>query len=338
MNRIVHKIVVTLVCIGWAMAGAGRPAEAQATAARDPLMLVTSFGPGSIALPLSADWKPELLTVYESGKRPMAQFSNDRIKTGVSFLLFENRSGTATAQGCREDSISPIVKKYGTVIYKRSDKTSKLAEGVEIATTAYTLEMDGAKGTRQRNLFAFAGNATTCAEAHLSSTVDTPEEAAQMQGALKEFHPNLAYTPAAIDLYRIGQLLFKREPGLAVPYFKASLNAMPADTGYSTPRRITTDQLAMALGLSGDWKGSREVAEKAVAADPDYPMNYYNLACADAEQGDTVNARKHLQDAFDRRKNLVPGASMPDASKNDSILKLKKDDAFWEFVTSLPKG
>jgi hypothetical protein len=338
MSRILPKILVALVGVGWVMAGAGRMAEAQASPARSPLMLVTSFGPGAIALPLSEEWNPEMLTVYENGKRPVAQFSNERIKASMSLLLFENRSGTPTAQGCREDTIGPIVKKYEKVIFKRSDKNTKLSDGTEIATTAYTLYPVDAKTGRQRNLFAFAGNATVCAEAHLSSTVDTPAEAEQLQRALSDFHPNTSYQRQAIDLFHIGQFLSVKDAGIAVPYFKAALDLMPADASYATPRRMTTDQLVMALGKSGDVKGSRAVAEDAVTTDPDYPMNYYNLACADAEQGDAVNAKKHLQEAFDRRKNVAAGEQMPDASKDDSILKLKGDSAFWEFVLSLPKS
>jgi hypothetical protein len=67
-------------------------------------------------------------------------------------------------------------------------------------------------------------------------------------------------------------------------------------------------------------------------------MNYYNLACADAEEGDATNARKHLQAAYDRRKFVIEGEHMPDATNDDSLLKLKKDAAFWEFVMSLPKS
>jgi hypothetical protein len=65
-----------------------------------------------------------------------------------------------------------------------------------------------------------------------------------------------------------------------------------------------------------------------IAADPDYPINYYNLACADAEQGHASDAKAHLQQAFDRRANVLKGESMPDPSKDDSILKLKKDKTF----------
>jgi tetratricopeptide (TPR) repeat protein len=112
---------------------------------------------------------------------------------------------------------------------------------------------------------------------------------------------------------------------------------MPNDPTYLTPRRVTTDQLVMSLGMSGDTQKSRAVAEKAIAADPDYPINYYNLACADAEQGNPTEAKMHLKQAFDRRANVLKGESMPDPTKDDSILKLKNDKEFWAFVLVLSK-
>jgi hypothetical protein len=331
-----------MACVGGALAtfkcGAQAQPGKQPGKARGELKLVTSFGPGAIPLPQGAEWKPEMLTVYDDGRRPVAQFSNETRQVGVSFLLFENLSGTPGAKGCREDAISPLVKNGGKRISERKDDDAKLADGTQAATTSYLLTMGEGGVGRQRNLFAFAGNAKTCAEMHISSVVDTPDQRSKMRELIGEFHPNLEYQPAALDYFRLGQLLLKGTPKLGAPYFQASLGAMPTDASYTTPRRMTTDQLVMALGLSGDVKDGRAVAEKAAAADPDYPMNYYNLACADAEEGDAVNAKKHLQSAFDRRKNVILGEQMPDPAIDDSIVKLKGDKAFWEFVLSLPKS
>jgi hypothetical protein len=339
MMRIRFRALLAVLCSASAVAPLARAADTPKSV-RSELRLVTSFGPGAIPLPQTADWKPEMLTVYDDGRRPAAQFSNESHKVGVSFLLFENRSGTPGAKGCREDAISPLVKSGGSNVTERRDGDDKLADGTDVATTSYLLTMTPGQGSsgRQRSLFAFVGNATTCAEMHISSVVDTPEQRSSMKALLKEFKPDLGYRPVAIDYFHIGQLLFKASPKFAAPYFRASLGAMPADESYTTPRRMTTDQLVMSLGMSGDVKGSRALAEKAVAADPDYPINYYNLACADAEEGDAASARKHLQDAFDRRKNVIQGESMPDPSIDDSIVKLKNDKAFWDFVQSLPKN
>ena len=318
--------------------------DAQNSPSHKQLQLVTGFGPGVITISQRDEWKPELVTVYDNGTRPIAQFSNTKSHINVSYILFENHSGKPDAEGCREDAISPIVEQERRSIKKRIDSAATLADGTRLATTLLIVDISAAasiagvnakEAGRQAGLFAFAGNQHTCAELHASAIGDQPENLKAMQDVVAAFQPALDYKPAAIDYLRIAQILFKNAPGLAAPYYKSSLDAMPAEASYLTPRRIATDQLVMALGMSGNLKDSRAVAEKAIAADPDYPINYYNLACADAEKGDAAAAKTHLQQAFDRRKNVIQGESMPDPSKDDSILKLKKNKEFWSFVTSL---
>jgi len=306
-------------------------------AATKPLMLVTWFGPGGIPLPSGEEWKPELITVYDKGTRPVAQFSNAAAKLNASFIVFENLSGNPTAKGCRDDAINPIVKNDGKLISKRVDGEVKDSAGETLATTSYLLDMSQGGGPHQPNLFGFAGNAKTCAEVHISSVINTPEEEEAMKANLAGFKPDLRYESDAENYFVLASILFKGEPGLAAPYYKSALDALPDDPKSLTPRRIIIDQLVMSLGMSGDLKNSRAVAANAITKDPDYPLNYYNLACADAEEGKAADAKLHLQQAFDRRANVIGGEKMPDPTKDDSILKLKKDKTFWAFVVALPK-
>ena len=306
-----------------------------------PLMLITWFGPGGIPLPEGKNWKPEMLTVYDKGTRPVAQFSDNATRRSLSYIVFENLSGTPTAQGCRQDGIDPIVKNEGKLISGRVDGEVKNPAGETLATTFYVVDMSGGGGPggiHQPNFFAFAGNAKTCAEIHISSVVNTPAEQDALKSEVAGFKPDLGYQPGADDYYRLASALFESSPGLAAPYYKSSLDALPGDSRNTPLRRIATDQLVMSLGMSGDLKNSRAVAEMAIAADPDYPLNYYNLACADAEEGKASDAKIHLQQAFDRRANVLKGESMPDPSKDDSFLNLKKNKEFWAFVLALPKN
>jgi hypothetical protein len=77
------------------------------------------------------------------------------------------------------------------------------------------------------------------------------------------------------------------------------------------------------------------VNEEAIAQDPDYPLYYYDLACADAAEGKVAAARTHLQQAFDRRQNVLPGETFPDPSTDDSFTGLRDDKGFWDFVTQM---
>jgi len=329
--------IAALACLAAASAIPISIAAQQSTPAK-PLMLITWFGPGGIPLPDSNNWKAELLTVYDKGTRPVAQFSQAATRRTVSFIVFENLSGTPTAQGCRQDAIDPIVKNEGKLISGRVDGEMKNSAGDTLATTSYVLDLSKEGLPHQPNLFGFAGNAKTCAEIHISSVVNIPAEQDALKAEVAGFKPDLNYQPGADDYFRLASALFEGAPGLAAPYYKSSLDALPDDSRNTPLRRIATDQLVMSLGMSGDLKDSRGVAEKAIAADPDYPLNYYNLACADAEEGNATDAKTHLQQAFDRRANVLKGESMPDPAKDDSILKLRKNKAFWAFVLALPKG
>ena len=89
-------------------------------------------------------------------------------------------------------------------------------------------------------------------------------------------------------------------------------------------RRVVTDQLAMSLGLSGDLNGSREVNEAVIKKDPDYPLYYYDLACADAEAGNARAAQEHLQQAYNRRSHVIPGRALPQSNSRPFTAKAER--------------
>ena len=162
-----------------------------------------------------------------------------------------------------------------------------------------------------------------------------PDGEVKLQLALAEFHPKLGYVTSADDLLAMAFYLFPTSPAEAAPHFGESLPKLASGPQQLTQRRIITDQLVIALGMSGNLDAARHFAERAIKTDPDYPINYYDLACADAESGNVAAARTHLEQAFARKANVIPGESMPNPATDDSILKLKADPAFWAFVQTL---
>ena len=307
---------------------------AQTAPPSKPLLLVMSTGPGGIEIPTTPDWQPQEVSLYDKGTRPVLLLHNETTGITASFILFPNQSSKSNSAGCRTDAITPVIDGMANLITERLDSTVTNSKGKSLAVTSYQLKL-GNTGIKQHNLYAFFGDTATCAEVHLSLVGTKPNGETHLQAVLAAFNPDLDYQPTDLDYFRIGTLLFQRTPETSIPYYRASLDHMPPASERTTMHRVTTDQLVMALGISGDLAASRALATKAIAADPDYPMNYYNLACADAEQGDAANARIHLQQAFDRKANTIPGETLPDPTTDNSILKLKSDAAFWQFVESL---
>jgi len=99
--------------------------------------------------------------------------------------------------------------------------------------------------------------------------------------------------------------------------------------------RVLLDNLSIAYGITGDGTRARETLNYGVSKDPDYPLFYYNLACAAAEKGAVSEAEKNLTLAFERRANVIPGESFPDARTDDSFQKLLLQKEFRRFLDSL---
>ena len=99
--------------------------------------------------------------------------------------------------------------------------------------------------------------------------------------------------------------------------------------------RVLIDNLSIAYGITHDLTSAREALTYGVSRDPDYPLFYYNLACVTAEKGDLPDTENYLKLAFERRDNLIPGETFPDARVDDSFQKLLLQKEFREFLASL---
>jgi len=58
---------------------------------------------------------------------------------------------------------------------------------------------------------------------------------------------------------------------------------------------------------SGAVEQGEKLLDDAIRQDPDYPLNYYNRACAFAEEGDKAKALANLDLAFQRKANVLKG-------------------------------
>jgi tetratricopeptide (TPR) repeat protein len=192
---------------------------------------------------------------------------------------------------------------------------------------------------QQHVVRAFAAKGDLCSDIEFSSrhelSADSPK--------IKDILASVTFDPDAKPLFRevfaYATVLFDHKmANAAAPIYEQSLNLLPPDETAKTWRRISTDQAVMAYGMSGDIPKSRSLLATAIRLDPQYPMNYYNLACADAEEGKVSDARLHLQQSFARNEGVLPGEALPDPTRDDSILKLKNDKPFWLFVESLQKN
>jgi hypothetical protein len=309
---------------------------AQQTTSTKPIMLVASSGPGAIVMPSGPFWKIQQVTATVKASQQIVRIAYKQKALTTAFFLFTNVSTPITARKCLDGTIAEVQSQIDKAAFQRRDGQSRDALGGAVETTSYLVDLGD--GTQQHNLYAAIANASTCAVMQVSSATGQPGEDATLRASISVFRPSLTYTPNPVDYFVMGSLLFNGAPASAARYYKASLDKLPHSADAITMRRLETDQLVMSLGMSGDLDGSRMIAGQAIASDPTYPINFYNLACSDAEVGNAAAAKLHLQQAFDRRANVIPGENMPDPATDSSLIKLKGDPAFWAFVQALPKN
>jgi len=285
--------------------------------------------PGRMTLDQGA-WR-----VVELSAKPNGSEWGERAVQGkqhmLAFLFVMPEKAPLDPNSCRDEMLK--AEHAERAVQGRTSMRS--ASGVEIALAVLVAPKNGAMSLR-----AFVASGDLCGDLLFSAEHIQPadedayrltmESAKQTLLTLK-FDPTSTPTFKDAFAYASAEYLKHQYAGAAAAYRSALALVSESDDPMKL-RRVVTDQLSMSLGISGDLKGSREVNESAITKDPEYPLYYYNLACADAETGDAKAARIHLQQAFDRRTHTVEGEPFPDPTEDDSLQKLRNDGAFWSLA------
>jgi predicted Zn-dependent protease len=135
----------------------------------------------------------------------------------------------------------------------------------------------------------------------------------------------------------LGESLFRQEKYTeSVPPYEKARELERSGTKLTLDQhRILIDQLAMAYGIGGDLKKARTLLQDAIRQDPEYPLNYYNLACAFSEAGDKDKVLTNLSLAFQHKENVLKGEQMPDPRTDSSFQKYVRDEDFIKLMEKL---
>jgi tetratricopeptide (TPR) repeat protein len=287
-------------------------------------------------------WSGEGFQIEQSSAKPGGQEIGlrGRDQSGrLSFLGFLFRVPNAaplTAGKCR-DSALEVDKKSNSGM--KLLNTAEFARPGQLPVSLVTYEYKGSDGTHYA-VRGFVASGDVCGDLAFYSSKPIGPDDADLKAIFSTYELDMSYTPRFADVSLYAQLLYNEQSFKAAgPVFEKALTMIPADgapfPSASAARRVLTDNAGMAYGISGDLKKARAIFEKAIAEDPEYPLYYYNLACADAEEKKLADARRHLQEAFARKGNVIAGESLPDPTKDDSFLPYQSNKEFWAFLKSL---
>lgn len=163
-------------------------------------------------------------------------------------------------------------------------------------------------------------------------------ESGRLHEAEKSFSAIVRNDPSnvAAQMY-LGQTLFREEKftEAIAPYEKVRALEKEGTKLTLTQHRILGDQLAISYGISGCTADSKALLQELVRADPEYPLNYYNLACVAADENDKPAVLKNLTLAFQHRSQVLPEEQMPDPASDPSFQKYAQDADFKALMARL---
>jgi hypothetical protein len=326
------RFLILLALLGIAVSSLAR------TAADDDFKLVLADHPGQL------HWTAPGFDVIESSAKPKGYEIGirGRDQTGqitfLGFLFLVPGQHSLTGAKCRDNSIDPEKKDNPTLKILSS---SELTHNGTLPITVVNYTTEDRSGKTLYTVRAFVATGDMCGDLELYSNTSIKPDDADLKKILASYELDAGYFPKFTDILLYAQVLYKAQMyKAAAPIFEMALaklheNPESSNLDPKTMRRVVIDHAGMSYGMSGDIPKARAIFEKAIAEDPDYPMYYYNLACADAEEKKLSDARNHLQQAFARKANGIPGEEMPDPATDDSFTLCRDNKDFWTFVEGL---
>lgn len=321
-----------LICLLWLLTGAvtGRAQSA----AKD--------GGFTLALPThngQLKWNAAGFSVVQTSAKPTSseigvQASNGSAQyTLLGFLFLFPEQAPMTSAKCRDGVMEPAKKSNPSLTIAGTSQMSR-SDGPPVELVGYVAQ--GRDGKSVYSVRGFLAQGDLCGDLEIYgndvSVISDPD----LKKIWGSYRLDPQYVPQFDDVFVYAQTLYQNHLyEAAAPMFEQALTKLTDSKDQLTWRRVATDQAGMAYGMSGNVPKARAVFDAAVARDPDYPMNYYNLACADAEEKKLPDARAHLQQAFARKANMIQGETIPDPTKDDSFLPYRNDKEFWAFLESL---
>jgi tetratricopeptide (TPR) repeat protein len=272
--------------------------------------------------------KPNGRELGVRGRDPSGQL------TFLAFLFIAPETAPMTSAKCRDEALAQDKKTNATL---KVTRTSEIPRQGHLPVALVTYTTGNRDGSITYNVRGFVATDDVCGDLTFYSSKPISDDDADLKKVFLGYQMDPNYTPQFSDIALYAQVLFQHNDyRAAAPIFEKGLTMVPPDgapfKSATIARRVMRDQAGMSYGISGDFMKARSIFEKGVTEDPDYPMYYYNLACADAGEKRLTDARRHLQQAFDRKGNVNPGESMPVPTEDDSFVPYKDNKEFWTFL------
>ena len=213
----------------------------------------------------------------------------------------------------------------------------RLFESGPWAIVEYSIPKIGTTMINQKFISAYQAIDGYWIGVEIARTFHDPAQDWIVRSILDHATINPAYVPTVQEQFGYASYYYlKKDYRRAIQHYEAVLQRK--EPGSSLNRdswRVLVDQLGMSYGLSGAPEKAKDLFEWAIPMDPEYPMFYYNLACAFSEKGDLARALENLRLAFRYKENMLKGETFPEPRTDASFKKHRKVKSFWAELLKL---
>jgi hypothetical protein len=286
-------------------------------------------------------WNAEGFTIVQSSAKPKGAEVGVRANDGSSqftllgFLFLFPEQAPMTSAKCRDGVMEPAKKSNPTIKIAATTQMVR-SDGPPLELLSYVGQ--GRDGKLVYSMRGFIAMGEICGDLEVYGNDLNVIRDPNLKKMWESYRFDPQYVPQFNDVFLYAQILYQNHAyPAAAPIFEQALALLKNDEDKDQQmwRRVATDQAGIAYGMANDIAKARTLFEAAIVKDPEYPMYYYNLACADAAEKKLAAARTHLQQAFARKANVIQGETIPDPTKDDSFLPYRDNKEFWTFVESL---
>lgn len=200
----------------------------------------------------------------------------------------------------------------------------------EMALVDYIVPEYQGMQVKQRNINVCLAKSHYWININLSKNDYGPKDDDLFNQALNAIKINDNYSPSSFDYFNYGTLYYRQNKySNAIPYFEKAFEIEKKAPALEEDLfKALVDLLGVSYGMSGDLDKQKSIFTWAIAKYPEFPMFYYNLACAYAESYDMDGAIKNLQKAYKYKANVLPGETFPDPLSDSSFERYLKNKTF----------
>jgi tetratricopeptide (TPR) repeat protein len=205
----------------------------------------------------------------------------------------------------------------------------KLYEKEEMAFVEYDVESYQGQKIDFHSLNAYLSNEDYWIDVHISKT-QYKESDTKLFDAIVN---SLKFEEVTVDdipatFLSASMAFYSQDYPNAIIGYERIIQKLNTDLAW----HVTVDNLGMAYGITGYFSNAKRIFEYGISRDPEYPLFYYNLACACAETSDLDNMLKNLEEAFKRKANVNKGEKFPNPRKDSSFKNYLKNEQFKQLL------